>query len=70
MRIETVDVDPRDAKSREFTPYAISLGAIDYSSLAARNVMKTLLVRSMTAAPGEVDRVEDADGDEIGRAHV
>jgi hypothetical protein len=40
-----------------------SLGALDYSSLASRNVMKTLLVRSMSAAPGDVDRVDDADGD-------
>lgn len=40
-----------------------SLGALDYSSLESRNVMKTLLVRSLTAAPGEVDRVADADGD-------
>lgn len=40
-----------------------SLGALDYSSLESRNVMKTLLVRSLTAGPGDVDRVADADGD-------
>jgi hypothetical protein len=40
-----------------------SLGALDYSSLASRNVMKTLMVRSLVSAPGEVDRVEDSDGD-------
>ncbi len=41
----------------------ISLGAIDYSSLVAKNVMKTLVVRSLTAAPGDEDRLLDADGD-------
>lgn len=42
---------------------AIGLGALDYSSLAAKNVMKQLLVKSMSSAPGDDDRVVDTDGD-------
>ncbi len=41
----------------------LSLGALDYSSLMSKNVMKTLLVQPMSSEPGEVDRVVDADGD-------
>jgi hypothetical protein len=45
----------------------LSLGALDYSSLASKNVMKTLYVRSMSADPAEndviLDRILDADGD-------
>ena len=42
---------------------ALGLGALDYSSLASRNVMKQLLVRSMSSAPGDQDREVDTDGD-------
>jgi hypothetical protein len=41
----------------------LGLGALDYSGLAARNVMKNLIVKAMSSAPGDLDRVEDADGD-------
>ncbi len=56
----------------------LSLGALNYASLSSRNVMKTLLVRSMSASPpvdrtcpavssmpgtSVVDRVLDSDGD-------
>ncbi len=42
---------------------SLGLGALDYSSLASKNVMKQLLVKSMTSAPGDDDRLVDADGD-------
>ncbi len=46
----------------------VSLGALDYSSLASKNVMKTLFVRSMSADPSDNDVLTstafvDADGD-------
>ncbi len=41
----------------------LGLGALDYSSLAAPNVMKTLLVQSVTSVPGPTGRLVDSDGD-------
>lgn len=41
----------------------LNLGALDYSSLASRNVMKTLMVQAMSSEPGDVNRVTDTDGD-------
>ncbi len=41
----------------------VNLGALDYSSLASRNVMKTLIVQALSSEPGDVNRVSDADGD-------
>ncbi|WP_375771158.1 VWA domain-containing protein [Archangium gephyra] len=41
----------------------IGLGALDYSSFASRNVMKTLMVESLTSLPGDEARVVDSDGD-------
>ena len=41
----------------------LNLGALDYSSLASRNVMKTFIVQALSSEPGEVNRVSDADGD-------
>lgn len=41
----------------------LGLGALDYSSLASRNVMKTLLVESLSSAPGQDARLVDSDGD-------
>jgi hypothetical protein len=47
----------------------LSLGALDYSSLASKNVMKTIYVRSMSADPANsdvnLDRMVDADGDGV-----
>ncbi len=43
----------------------LSLGALDYSSLASPNVMKTLLVQSLTSVPGPEKRLVDSDGDGI-----
>jgi hypothetical protein len=43
----------------------LGLGALDYSSFASRNVLKTLLVQSLTAAPGEAGREVDSDGDGV-----
>lgn len=52
---------------QEFNDFAgvgqINLGALDYSSLASRNVMKTLMVQALSSEPGDVNRVSDADGD-------
>ncbi len=41
----------------------LGLGALDYSSLASRNVMKTLLVESLRSMPGDEQREVDSDGD-------
>lgn len=41
----------------------LNLGALDYSSLASRNVMKTLMVQALSSEPGDTDRVVDTDGD-------
>lgn len=52
---------------QEFNDYAgvgqINLGALDYSSLASRNVMKSLIVQALSSEPGDLNRVSDADGD-------
>jgi hypothetical protein len=41
----------------------LGLGALDYSSFASPNVMKTLFVESLSSAPGTDGRVVDSDGD-------
>jgi hypothetical protein len=41
----------------------LGLGALDYSSFASRNVLKTLMVQSLSAIPGEESREVDTDGD-------
>ncbi len=41
----------------------LGLGALDYSSFASRNVLKTLMVQSLSAVPGEKTREVDTDGD-------
>jgi hypothetical protein len=41
----------------------LGLGALDYSSFASRNVLKTLMVQSLSAIPGEKAREVDTDGD-------
>lgn len=41
----------------------LSLGSLDYSSLASRNVMKTLLVQALSSEPAESSRMVDTDGD-------
>ncbi len=41
----------------------MSLGALDYTSLASPYVMKTLLVENVTSAPGEDGPLVDSDGD-------
>ncbi|MBI3186016.1 MAG: VWA domain-containing protein [Myxococcales bacterium] len=43
--------------------YAMGLGALDYSSLASRNVMKALIVHTMSSVPGQEQRLVDSDGD-------
>lgn len=43
----------------------LGLGALDYSSFASRNVMKTLMVESLSSAPGDTSRVLDSDGDGV-----
>jgi hypothetical protein len=52
---------------QEFSNFAglaqLNLGALDYSSLASRNVMKSLMVQALSSEPGEVKRVVDTDGD-------
>ncbi len=51
---------------QEFTDSQINnlgLGALDYSSLASRNVMKTLFVHSLSSVPGLEGREVDSDGD-------
>lgn len=44
----------------------MGLGALDYSSFASRNVLKTLMVQSLSAMPGEDHRELDTDGDGLG----
>ncbi|MDC0713804.1 VWA domain-containing protein [Stigmatella sp. ncwal1] len=44
----------------------MGLGALDYSSFASRNVLKTLMVRSLSSIPGEAGRELDTDGDGLG----
>jgi hypothetical protein len=41
----------------------LSLGALDYSSLAARNVMKTLTLQALSSEAGDVNRQVDTDGE-------
>ncbi len=41
----------------------MGLGALDYSSFASRNVIKTLMVESLSSVPGLSGRVVDTDGD-------
>ncbi len=52
---------------QEFTDFngigQLSLGALDYSSLASRNVLKTLALQDLSAEPGVVNREVDSDGD-------
>jgi hypothetical protein len=43
----------------------LGLGALDYSSFASRNVMKSLVVEALSSAPGEDGRVLDSDGDGV-----
>jgi hypothetical protein len=52
---------------QEFENFAgiaqLNLGALDYSSLFSRNVMKSLFVQPLSSEPGELDRFVDSDGD-------
>ncbi|MFZ5441569.1 MAG: cell-cell cohesion protein MtsD [Myxococcota bacterium] len=52
---------------QEFSNFAglaqLNLGLLDYSSLASRNVMKSLFVQHLSAEPGETKREVDTDGD-------
>jgi hypothetical protein len=41
----------------------MGLGALDYSSFASRNVIKTLAVEALSSVPGENGREVDSDGD-------
>jgi hypothetical protein len=41
----------------------MGLGALDYSSFASRNVIKTLMVESLSSVPGQNGREVDTDGD-------
>lgn len=41
----------------------LNLGSLDYSSLASRNVLKTLLVQPLSSEPGALHREVDTDGD-------
>jgi hypothetical protein len=41
----------------------LGLGALDYSSFASRNVLKTLMVQSLSSVPAEDGRELDTDGD-------
>jgi hypothetical protein len=51
---------------QEFTDAAsIQLGAVDYSSLASRYVVKTLMASNEYASPSETGPVPDSDGDGI-----
>jgi len=42
---------------------SLGLGALDYSSLASQNVLKTLMVRSMRSVPAVTTHAVDSDGD-------
>jgi hypothetical protein len=52
---------------QEFSDFSgvqnVSLAALDYSSLASRNVMKSLFVQSLTSVPAADAREVDSDGD-------
>ncbi len=52
---------------QEFNNFAgiaqLNLGALDYSSLASRNVMKSFLMQALSSEPGAVSREVDTDGD-------
>lgn len=52
---------------QEFSNFAglaqLNLGALDYSSLASRNVMKSLMVQALSSEPGVSARQTDTDGD-------
>ena len=41
----------------------LGLGALDYTSLASKNVLKTLMVRSLRSVPNGNGRAVDSDGD-------
>ncbi|WP_224242072.1 cell-cell cohesion protein MtsD [Hyalangium gracile] len=41
----------------------MGLGALDYSSFASRNVIKTLTVQALSSVPGATGREVDTDGD-------
>lgn len=41
----------------------LDLGALDYSSMHARSVLKTLFVQPLSSEPGPIGRVVDSDGD-------
>lgn len=45
--------------------YDLGLGALDYSSFASRNVMKTLMVQALSSVPGPTKRLVDSDGDGV-----
>jgi hypothetical protein len=52
---------------QEFSNFAglaqLNLGALDYSSLASRNVMKNLMVQALSSEPGAEKREVDTDGE-------
>lgn len=52
---------------QEFNNFAgiaqLNLGALDYSSLFSRNVMKTLFVQPLSSEPSPTERIVDSDGD-------
>ncbi len=54
---------------QEFSNFAglaqLNLGALDYSSLASRNVMKSLMVQALSSEPGVARREVDTDGDAL-----
>ncbi|MCP3105042.1 VWA domain-containing protein [Myxococcus sp. K15C18031901] len=43
----------------------LGLGALDYSSFASRNVMKSLVVESLSSMPSLQSRIVDSDGDGV-----
>ncbi|MFN0063862.1 MAG: cell-cell cohesion protein MtsD [Myxococcaceae bacterium] len=43
----------------------LSLGALDYTSLASRSVLKTLMAQALSSGPGVSNRVLDTDGDTL-----
>jgi hypothetical protein len=42
---------------------SLGLGALDYSSLASKNVLKSLIVQSLRSVPAVTERKIDSDGD-------
>jgi len=42
---------------------SLGLGALDYSSLASKNVLKSLIVQSLRSVPAVTERKVDSDGD-------